>query len=305
MGEVAVHAVLLALGGVLALTSALGALILTVVVLISLLLESRLGAVFGALYPRQRAYNLLHRRGQGRRRVVAFAFVDRPRSADRYTYRLRGLVAALGAGVSAAYGVQLAGWTPALELALAVPVALGLVSLVLLAVARSERTEPADERGLDRLLELLEAEPPPDTELVLVAMSGGAPRLDGLAALVDQNAHRWGVFVPFFGRLAATPRGAALFASRRAVPIFLGLVVREPGWGQRYRVVFRRLECPRTGELEADTLTLLTRYHSALEDTIRSDPEQYFWQHKRWKTRPSEEQPERGEVRIPENETSP
>jgi hypothetical protein len=221
VGEVAVHAVLLALGGVLALTSALGALILTVVVLISLLLESRLGAVFGALYPRQRAYNLLHRRGQGRRRVVAFAFVDRPRSADRYTYRLRGLVAALGAGVSAAYGVQLAGWTPALELALAVPVALGLVSLVLLAVARSERTEPADERGLDRLLELLEAEPPPDTELVLVAMSGGAPRLDGLAALVDQNAHRWDPERTAYLPLDPTGRSVRWLVARQLSPLQL------------------------------------------------------------------------------------
>jgi len=125
-----------------------------------------------------------------------------------------------------------------------------------------------------------------------------------VAMLSDQNAHRWGLFVPFFGRLAATPRGAGLFAIRRNAPVFVGLAVREPGWGQRYRLELRRLEYPVTGDLEADTLALLTEYHRMLEAAIRAAPEQYFWQHKRWKTRPPEEQAVHGPVRISESSTS-
>jgi KDO2-lipid IV(A) lauroyltransferase len=126
-----------------------------------------------------------------------------------------------------------------------------------------------------------------------------------VAMLSDQNAHRWGVFVPFFGRLAATPRGAALFTIRRGAPVFVGLAVRQPGWGQRYRLELRRLEYAVTGDLDADTMALLTAYHRVLEDAIRAAPEQYFWQHKRWKTRPPEEQGAGGQVRIPESHISP
>lgn len=126
-----------------------------------------------------------------------------------------------------------------------------------------------------------------------------------VAMLSDQNAHRWGVFVPFFGRLAATPRGAALFAIRRSVPVFVGLATREPGRGQRYRLELRRLEYGVTGDLEADTLALLTAYHESLEEAILAAPEQYFWQHKRWKTRPREEQAVPGQVRIHQSHTAP
>jgi KDO2-lipid IV(A) lauroyltransferase len=124
-----------------------------------------------------------------------------------------------------------------------------------------------------------------------------------VAMLSDQNAHRWGVFVPFFGRLAATPRGAALFAIRRSAPVFVALATRDPGRAQRYRLEFRRLEYGVTGDLEVDTRALLTAYHAHLEKAIAAAPEQYFWQHRRWKTRPGEEQAAPGEVRISEHST--
>lgn len=126
-----------------------------------------------------------------------------------------------------------------------------------------------------------------------------------VAMLSDQNAHRSGVFVRFFDRLAATPRGAALFAIRRGAPVFVGLATREPGRAQRYRLELRRLEYAVTGDLEADTLALLTAYHRSVEEAIVAAPEQYFWHHKRWKTRPPEEQAAPSQVRIPESHTAP
>lgn len=106
------------------------------------------------------------------------------------------------------------------------------------------------------------------------------------AMLGDQNARKNGVFVPFFGYPASTPRGPAVFALRRDAPVFVGFAIRRPGWRQRYVVDVHRLDVPRTGDVESDTLAMLTAYHAILEEAIVSAPDQYFWQHRRWKTRP-------------------
>ena len=107
-----------------------------------------------------------------------------------------------------------------------------------------------------------------------------------VAILGDQNAVEGGVFVPFFGKDAATARGPALFALRTGAPVFAGVALRRPGWRQRYHIEVRRLDITPTGEVEADVRALLAAYAEVLESAVRSAPEQYFWQHKRWKTRP-------------------
>ncbi len=115
-----------------------------------------------------------------------------------------------------------------------------------------------------------------------------------IAMLGDQNVRRNGVFLPFFGRAAATPKGPAVFALRTGTPVFVGFAIRDPGWGQRYTLRAVPLEYEVTGDAERDTRAVLMAYHAALEAAIRSAPDQYFWQHKRWKTRPAEEQAPRG-----------
>jgi KDO2-lipid IV(A) lauroyltransferase len=114
-----------------------------------------------------------------------------------------------------------------------------------------------------------------------------AGHLVGLVA--DQNAGDRGAFVPFFGRLAATARGPALFALRTGAPIFLGLSLRLPGSDARYRVTLRPLPVRVTGDLDADVTRVTAAHTAALEEAVRAVPEQYFWQHRRWKTRPPEE----------------
>ena len=111
-----------------------------------------------------------------------------------------------------------------------------------------------------------------------------------VALLGDQNAHRYGVFLPFFGKLAATARGPALFALRTGVPVFVGFVIRGPGWNPHYTLTATRLEYETTGVADQDIRNLLLSYNRILEDAIRAAPDQYFWHHKRWKTRPPEEQ---------------
>ena len=115
--------------------------------------------------------------------------------------------------------------------------------------------------------------------------------LDGrVAAFVsDQNIRRRGVFVDFFGSAAATPRGPALFALRSGAPVFLGTAVRLPGWPSRYKVRAERVDVRRDVPVEEAIVDLTQRYTSLLEQRIKEAPEQYFWQHRRWKTRPSPE----------------
>lgn len=108
-----------------------------------------------------------------------------------------------------------------------------------------------------------------------------------VAALVaDQNARKAGVFVPFFGHAASTFRGPALFALRTGAPLFVGTSLRISRHPQRYRVVLERVEGTWPGDMDAAVEAVTAAHTRLLERRIREAPEQYFWQHKRWKTRP-------------------
>jgi KDO2-lipid IV(A) lauroyltransferase len=126
-------------------------------------------------------------------------------------------------------------------------------------------------------------------------------RKNGVVGIVgDQDARRSGVFVPFFGVAASTHRGPALFALRLHAPVFSCVARRLPGPGVRYEVSGTPVEAERTGELETDVRALTTRLAAALEAEIRKAPEQYFWFHRRWKTRLSTEPGagDRGNARL-------
>ena len=114
-------------------------------------------------------------------------------------------------------------------------------------------------------------------------------RSNGVVGIVaDQDARRSGVFVPFFNRLASTHRGPALFALRLGAPVFSCIARRLPGDDVHYEIIGRRVEYERTGDLDRDVLSLTTELAARLEKEVRVAPEQYFWFHKRWKTRPSD-----------------
>ena len=92
-------------------------------------------------------------------------------------------------------------------------------------------------------------------------------------------------FVPFFGRLAKTPRGPAVFALRLRVPVVLAIAVRQPSG--KYRLIVEAVDVVDTGDREADTEALVAYYTARLEYWVREYPEQYFWQHRRWKYQPA------------------
>lgn len=97
-------------------------------------------------------------------------------------------------------------------------------------------------------------------------------------------------FVPFFGRPAKTPRGFAVFALRFDVPAIFMDAVRLPGG--KFRIVFEPVEVERTGDREKDVDAMVLRYSQILEKWVRQYPEQYFWQHRRWRRQPAETPPE-------------
>lgn len=107
-----------------------------------------------------------------------------------------------------------------------------------------------------------------------------------VAILGDQNIRHGGVFVDFFGRPASTAKGVAVFALRTGSPIFLGVARTRPGFPPRYQVRLERVAYHPTGDRGVDELGLTEAHTRHLERWIRETPEQYFWQHRRWKTRP-------------------
>ncbi len=92
-------------------------------------------------------------------------------------------------------------------------------------------------------------------------------------------------FVPFFGRPAKTPRGFAVFALRLEVPVCFIDALRLPGG--KFRVVIEPVTAERTGDREKDVDALVARYSRILERWVRQYPEQYFWQHRRWRRQPA------------------
>jgi KDO2-lipid IV(A) lauroyltransferase len=97
-------------------------------------------------------------------------------------------------------------------------------------------------------------------------------------------------FVPFFGRPAKTPRGAAVFALRFNVPVLFVVALRKPNG--KYRVVVERVEAISTGDRERDVDGIVARFTELLEKWVRNVPEQYFWQHRRWRRQPPDTPPE-------------
>lgn len=90
------------------------------------------------------------------------------------------------------------------------------------------------------------------------------------------------VFVPFFGVPAATVTGLSRLskvARAKVVPVITRIL---PG-GEGYQVKFYPpWENFPSDDVEADT----RRMNAFIEERVREMPEQYFWTHKRFKTRP-------------------
>lgn len=108
-----------------------------------------------------------------------------------------------------------------------------------------------------------------------------------VAFLVDHNCKRAEAeFLPFLGEMAAVNKGPAILALRAKAEVWPFFLIRRPQGG------FRAVTLP---PLDTETLSgsraerirrICAFYTEAVETMVRQYPEQWFWMHRRWKTRP-------------------
>lgn len=112
---------------------------------------------------------------------------------------------------------------------------------------------------------------------------------NGLAAfLVDHNTSRSeATFLPFLGKQAAVNIGPALLALRANALVWPIFLVRT---GERFMIHTEEPLDPATldGDRDSKVQAICAFYTQAVERIVRAYPEQWFWMHKRWKTRPPE-----------------
>jgi len=120
---------------------------------------------------------------------------------------------------------------------------------------------------------------------VLTALRRG--RLVGI--LLDQNAARdEAAFVPFFGVLASTSRSMAVLALRTDAPV-VPVFIRREASGRHRISIEPPLAVPEATDRDAAVRELTALCTARVEAAIRRAPEQWFWMHNRWRTRPPEE----------------
>jgi Kdo2-lipid IVA lauroyltransferase/acyltransferase len=100
-----------------------------------------------------------------------------------------------------------------------------------------------------------------------------------------------GVFVEFFGVLASTTSGLARVALRTDAAVVPGFLRWDESAG-KYRLQFGpAIELRRSENEEEDVRENTARFTRVIEDYVRVHPDQWWWVHKRWKTRPPGEKP--------------
>jgi 23S rRNA (cytidine1920-2'-O)/16S rRNA (cytidine1409-2'-O)-methyltransferase len=110
-------------------------------------------------------------------------------------------------------------------------------------------------------------------------------RGDALVLATDVDIEAQGVFVDFFGVPANTPRAAASLALKLDAPVLTYFDIRHPDGTHTIR--FREVPVDAAIRQAADPVRALTQaIADQTEAHIRAYPEQWAWNHRRWKRRP-------------------
>ena len=119
----------------------------------------------------------------------------------------------------------------------------------------------------------------------LAGMVAALRKNEVVAMLLDQAiGGKHALFVPFFGRPAATSPALSMAALRTGAPTLVVVALRESG-RLRFRVE-GPFEMTDTGDRQRDLRDHTARVTAALERIIREAPEQWLWLHRRWKLAP-------------------
>ncbi|MEX0715921.1 MAG: lysophospholipid acyltransferase family protein [Planctomycetaceae bacterium] len=139
----------------------------------------------------------------------------------------------------------------------------------------------------------------------LIPKKGGAgdivrivERRGYVGMLGDQDAGSKGLFVEFFGHDASTFKSIALLAMQHRALICVGYARRLPDDLANQR--WPQFELGNTDVIDPEEYDgpqairqITQRYTTAIERAVRLAPEQYFWLHRRWKSKPGQRQARR------------
>ncbi|RLC06494.1 MAG: lauroyl acyltransferase [Deltaproteobacteria bacterium] len=126
----------------------------------------------------------------------------------------------------------------------------------------------------------------------MIPLRGASKKIDVIlrkggvvGTLLDQNVDWYqGPFVDYFGRPACTNSGFAKLVLRTESPVIPLFIMKK---NEQYIMEFLpEVPLQVTGDPIKDIENNTQNYVSAIESMVRQCPEQYFWVHRRWKTKP-------------------
>ena len=106
-----------------------------------------------------------------------------------------------------------------------------------------------------------------------------------LGLIADQDAGKDGVFINFFNRLASTAKGPAIFAVKTRAPVILFTLIRENNDHHTLHIS-KPFDIKITDNMKKDIYYNTKLWSDELEKWVRKYPEQWFWVHRRWYSRP-------------------
>jgi len=124
--------------------------------------------------------------------------------------------------------------------------------------------------------------PPKPTTPSIKKSLNSLRRNEILYLIADEQQRRGGLPVPFFGQIAYTPPGPAIFSIKTGAPILPMFVLRENRI-QWTLVIGHPIEIEKTSDEKKDIETLTAKFTKVIEDSIRQTPSQWSWLNRRWK----------------------
>jgi len=103
-----------------------------------------------------------------------------------------------------------------------------------------------------------------------------------LYLIADEQQILGGLPVPFFGKIAYTPPGPAIFSLKTGAPILPVFVVRENGIPTTL-LIGSPIEVELTSDQTKNIELLTAKFTKVIEDSIRQYPSQWPWLNRRWK----------------------
>jgi KDO2-lipid IV(A) lauroyltransferase len=122
---------------------------------------------------------------------------------------------------------------------------------------------------------------------------------EGLGLLIDQDTKVRGVFADWFGYPAWTPSGAAYLCYQADVDAMMMSIHRDAAGGHTMEIS-APVRRPHTGDAKADVAAYTQLMNDHLCDHLRRHPTEWVWFHRRWKTRPANEPPDRNPAPLPQ-----